>query len=416
MWFRNRRNGSKRDSARDLPSVKKLYSNALSLSWVVSLVGGNEMKTDCKSVIKDLNSFIALIDDFYSLLGKKNWIFINEFNNERIHKIIEMKTPEEAEHELIKYFMEQDILDRMISNLNRFPDMRPRLPLLQKAKKDYMEGRFYSSVLVVISVMDGFTNDVFRSDGRKGMHARKAEEFHTRSAAATLWDGLPSVQKVFTKTIKSRIDEPVFEVYRNGIMHGMITNYDNEIVASKAWCMLSAVCDWVDGELEKQTVEFERTRSLFEIFSDLRRRNQDEKMLSEWRSHKIDLEHPENNDAEFLASCKAYLEAWKNKKYGHIASFFPNYTNKRLGALAGEARAIYSSRLIERYEIKEVNRPASAVANARIEFCDSDELWTAEIRFCRLNEGVAAADWEQGEWKVMDYADAPFLDINSSTK
>lgn len=33
----------------------------------------------------------------------------------------------------------------------------------------------------------------------------------------------------------------------------MVTNFDNVIVASKAWCMLFAICDWVDSiELDKK--------------------------------------------------------------------------------------------------------------------------------------------------------------------
>ena len=36
-----------------------------------------------------------------------------------------------------------------------------------------------------------------------------------------------------------------------GIMRGMVIDYDNDVVASKAWCMLFAVGDWVDTETRR---------------------------------------------------------------------------------------------------------------------------------------------------------------------
>ena len=47
--------------------------------------------------------------------------------------------------------------------------------------------------------------------------------------------------ETFTKTIKKRVDSEVFEVYRHGIVHGSVVNFDNIVVATKAWNMLFAV-------------------------------------------------------------------------------------------------------------------------------------------------------------------------------
>lgn len=103
----------------------------------------------------------------------------------------------------------------MNTRMNRFPDMRPRIPLLEKAEQDHLQGRYYSSVLVTATVMDGFVDDTFWSEGRRSLHARESEELPAGDCVATAWDGLPSVQKVFMKSICARMDEPVCEVYRN---------------------------------------------------------------------------------------------------------------------------------------------------------------------------------------------------------
>jgi hypothetical protein len=166
------------------------------------------------------DDLISLVDGFYRLLGPRNWVFSNALNLERMRKVVAMPTPEEAERELAAYLGEDGTLLQMVSWLNRFPDMRPRLPLLKKAVRDYLEGRYYSSVLVTVSTMDGFVNDAFRSEERRGLHARRPEELHVDDCVATVWDGLPSAQEAFTKSFYARVDTPVYEVYRNGIMHG----------------------------------------------------------------------------------------------------------------------------------------------------------------------------------------------------
>ena len=58
--------------------------------------------------------------------------------------------------------------------------------------------------------------------------------------------GLTHSMKTFRTTIKKRVDDEVFEVYRHGIVHGAVVNFDNVVVATKAWNMLFAVADWAN--------------------------------------------------------------------------------------------------------------------------------------------------------------------------
>lgn len=340
-------------------------------------------------------------------------------NLERMRAVIGKPTPKEAEREFVEYLKEEGVLHRMITRLNRFPDMRPRIPLLVKAEQDYLQGRYYSSVLVTVSVMDGFVNDAFKFEGRKGLHARESEELHAGDCVATVWDGLPSVQKAFTKSIHAGIDEPVYEVYRHGIMHGMVTDYDNDVVASKAWCMFFAVGDWVDAEVRKREAEDESPCNIVQVLkglSDMQKRNAENgRRLENWEKHHVDLEHPiGSDDEELVRGCTGFLEAWKAKNYGALGSFFPNFANKTPSAQAGEARELYSLHPIEGYEIKEIIRPAAAVADAKIRLRTSDRSWTASIRLSRFDGVNPAAEWESGAWKVMGYGVDPFIDAEKN--
>jgi hypothetical protein len=76
----------------------------------------------------------------------------------------------------------------------------------------------------------------------------------------------PSIaaHRTFTKSFKARIDEPVYDPYRNGIVHGNIINFDNRIVAAKAWNRLFVVADWADAR-RKQSVPEKPERTWREL-------------------------------------------------------------------------------------------------------------------------------------------------------
>ena len=124
--------------------------------------------------------------------------------------------------------------------------------------------------------MDGFVND-FEPAVRRGLAARHPDDM-------TAWDsivghhlGLTHVMKTFTKSIKKRVDEEVFEVYRHGIMHGTVVNFDNVVVATKAWNLLYAVADWARATRSAATSS-EPEPSLKESLEQFRRNRHHQKL------------------------------------------------------------------------------------------------------------------------------------------
>ncbi|MGV1005070.1 MAG: hypothetical protein ACOYEV_09970, partial [Candidatus Nanopelagicales bacterium] len=82
------------------------------------------------------------------------------------------KDPATAEARLIDYYKSADRITFPLRRLHRFEAMRPRIDLLQKALTDYEAGRYYSTVLVLLSVMDGFVNDLDTATRQVCMRAR----------------------------------------------------------------------------------------------------------------------------------------------------------------------------------------------------------------------------------------------------
>jgi hypothetical protein len=62
----------------------------------------------------------------------------------------------------------------------------------------------------------------------------------------------------------------------------MLTNFDNDIVAAKAWNRLFAVCDWVTSR-QKQKAEAKPRPSWREIAGQFRENAEAKKALNRWR-------------------------------------------------------------------------------------------------------------------------------------
>lgn len=400
-------------SIRELPSIIELMNAVKSLRVLATLTNTSDAKEECDKIEDEIERIISVVDRFYALLGDRNWVFSNALSLERIQEVVMQESAEEAEKKLIEYLQEKDVLRGMLNRLNRFVDMRPRIPILNKAVEDYIAGRYYSSVLVTVSMMDGFVNDVFK-ENRKGLHARSPEEMHLDDCVAAVWAGLPSVQAAYTKRVESRVEGSVYDVHRNGIMHGMETGYDNVFVASKAWCMLFAVCDWAEAKSKEQDNQREEIEpvSVFELLSEVIAKREhleiQNKLLDQWDAHDVDLINPVDNDKGILEVAFLYFDAWKAKNYGKLSLFFPNYTNDSHGKMAGNAKRLYSECILERYAIERIERVAPSIAIVYAKLENANHKWCVALRFVKMDGATPIADWEQGEWKLMQYGTSPF--------
>lgn len=210
-------------------------------------------------------------------------------------------------------------------------------------------------------MVDGFVND-FNKSQRRGLHARTSDEMATEDKVATLPVGLPSFQKTFNQSVQARIDSEVRDVMRHGLMHGMLTNYDNKYIAAKAWCLLFAVCDWADDEFcedeqcgQEVVNPEEQFLDALETAARIHKENiQVRVRLDEWDPHSVVLDNPAEDDISVIADIGDFLESWKTKNYGRLSTYLPDFTRQSKGQRAGEARAIFSKYPIEGYSIEKI--------------------------------------------------------------
>lgn len=129
---------------------------------------------------RQLKQVVELVDSFYALLGPRHWIFHEHLSTEKVAAILRLPV-DEAERGLIEIYKEPETLGFLIRMLGRFPELRARMDLIERARTDFAEGRYYSTVLVLITVMDGFVNDF--EPKHRGLHTRSEDEMNA-------WDSI----------------------------------------------------------------------------------------------------------------------------------------------------------------------------------------------------------------------------------
>ncbi|MGD0273119.1 MAG: hypothetical protein ABSB96_05275 [Gaiellaceae bacterium] len=383
-------------SALDLPSVVELLDQIQGMKTLTRFIARDQRKSvlEIEAQVREL---MELVDRFYELLGPRHWIFHESLNTEKVKPLIDLPA-DKAEQGLIKLYQDPDALRFMIMGLRRFPQMRSRMDLVDKARIDYEAGRFYSTALVLLTVMDGFVNDLDTSR-RRGLHTREAEELAAWDSIVGHHQGLTHAHKTFTKGTSKTSDEPVYELHRHGIIHGMLVNYDNAIVATKAWNRLFTVGDWA-ASLEKRKVEPKPDPSWREVLSQIAANERAKKALDAWRPSSIKASDPKFLEQDVCQRALAYLEAWVAKNYGKMASLIsPRLTESTLKKTAGMVREGCSLHDLQKFEFKRASFEAAAVCEIDVDLTFDAGPQPARMRWIRETaDGTPATPDVEAEW------------------
>lgn len=381
-------------SARDLPSVAEMLTQIQGMKLLTRVVA-RKQRAKLIELEAHVLELTQTVDEFYALLGSRHWIFHDDLNVEKVKALV-THDAEAAERAFIEMYRDPEILRFMIRRLNRLPAMRRRMDLIEKAQIDYEEDRFYATVLVLITVMDGFVNDV-QPERRRGLHARDADDLAAWDSVVGHHMGLMNAHQTFTKSTYKTSSEPLSELQRHGIVHGTLLNYDNVVVATKAWNRLFAVADWARS-LEKQTPTPQP--SWRELFQQMARNEAAKKALAEWQPRRLEADDSTLGDEDVYKRALAYLEAWKARNYGAMASLIsPAVAESPPGKIAGVVRSEFEEWELEGFVIQSADFEAAAVCELEVEFALADGARNARMRWIReAADGTPAMPNEQGTW------------------
>lgn len=277
-----------------------------------------------------MNQMADLVDAFYERLGARHSVFNDWMDLKEIERILdETSTPDEAERRLIQLYQDDDGGDCHLLRPRGVAGIRERHHLLVRPCEDYDAGRFDTCTLLLISVMDGFVND-FGASRRKGLAARGADEMVAWDTVAGHQLGLTNALKPFLKSIKKRVDEEVFEVHRHGIVHGSVVNFNNVIVATKAWNLLFAVVDW-SVATTKRTAEEDKPppptlRETIANIAEYGRRKRAREQFTPWT---VGRESEGFDDDEVVVQTRLFIDAWQKEQSG--LGSYRSYPRNSLG-------------------------------------------------------------------------------------
>lgn len=397
------------ESAHDLPSFVEISQGLKSIKLLKFFLPKAE-----RGKIKELEAQLRLlgdtVDKFYAVLGPRHWIFHDNLPVEEIADLLTASSgPAEAERRLIDYYKTPETLDSLTLRLRGHTAMRKRAHLVTRARDDYLAGRYYACIHVLLSVMDGFVNE-FES-ARRGLHAREAEELDAFDSVVGHHMGLAKAHEAFRRRKGATSSEPVYELYRNGIVHGTLLNYDNEVVATKAWNMLLAVADWARARAkEQQPSRVEPTWR--ELFAQLAENAKQQRANDAWKPQTLVPSDPTFNAHPAYAACEELLSYWTKRNYGKIATLLSKTVQDAYApTMPRQVRNEYGGYNLSSYQVLRIEEIASEVCVVDVKLAfESGEEKTASLRWIyEDDDGQAQPSSLRGVWHLMVWGPAAFL-------
>ena len=209
--------------------------------------------------------------------------------------------------------------------------------------------------------------------------------------------------------------------YRNGILHGRDLDYANEYVSCKCVALMFAIADWMKMKNSEQTRKEKYKRSLNpppirESLSHLAENKKIREEISSWKKRSVTLgeDIPASGKAEdyteypYIVKVVEMLDAWKSRNYGKLSIYLQKMFPSSLsaGKRAGECRKIFENKILNCFEIIEVEERACALSKVvvRVSFTIDKEPKEATLTFgCvyESNSDRVVVPWrDNGEWML----------------
>lgn len=399
-------------SAHDLPSFIEMRQQLTAFKALTFFV-----MREKRSEIADLEAQMAemadRVDAFYERLGWRHWVFNDWMSVRGIDAILEeTSTPDEAEQRLIGLFRAPESAERQLRRLRGIAGLRERHHMLVRAREEYDADRFDTCTLLLISVMDGFVND-FEADKRQGLAARDADEMVAWDSMTGHHLGLTNALEPFLKTIKKRVDEEVFDVHRHGIVHGSVVNFNNIVVATKAWNLLFAIVDWSIATLKKAAEEAKPPPATWrETLGQVAEYGRKKKARDQFKPWTVRRDTEDFDTDEVVAHTRLFVEVWQKKQWGRLVPLMPPRLigGRSAGQAAEYARSWFETHSVSDVEIDRVEYTQSSVAEVRGMATIDGSRAHLRLRWTRYDsKGDLALNHDPGTWHLAVIAPPTYL-------
>lgn len=368
-----------------------------------------------------VDEMTAIPDKFNSMFSDKGWVLFGSMELEAAQQAIEIAENEgieEADEFLVQHFS-PDWVESHLNLLKHIEGFRERFDLAELALQDYRASRYYASILVTLSLIDGWVGHMNIVDfHRRGFFSEESQLVAWDSIAAHP-KGLVRLQRVFGKPRMKTRTEEIRIPFRHGIVHGMDLGYNNRHVAAKCWAALFAVRDWVikaaQGELSPPELEPEVQKTLWESIEGFRRVRAETEQLRRWRPRRVVLgesvpptgqaqDYPPNTPEQKIVE---FLNYWLGGNYGYMARCYA----PMLQISPAGVRERFEGRQLLDFELMEISDVAPNTTDVKVRLSvmmdsgDSNQVW--EFRLIASTEDgdlvhIPSADslWGITTWRI----------------
>jgi hypothetical protein len=134
-------------SARDLPMFVELDQQLKGFHLLRFMVPKKDRQL-LDGIPAQLDHIAVIVDAFYDLLGRRNWVFHNDLSVDDMAALVSdyANDPDSAEAAFIAWYQSDDRLSWLVTRLHGHEALRARMDLLRLAQEDYRTGRYYAGV------------------------------------------------------------------------------------------------------------------------------------------------------------------------------------------------------------------------------------------------------------------------------
>ncbi|MBC8506319.1 MAG: hypothetical protein ISR58_13215 [Anaerolineales bacterium] len=325
---------------------------------------------------KQVDEMTAIPDKFNDMFSDKGWILFDSMSLDVAKQAIEIAETDgidTADEYLANYFS-PDWVEQRMSWLKYIEGFRERFEIAQLALEDYKTGRYYASVLVTLSLIDGWVCELNIIDfQRHGFFSEKSQLVAWDSISAHP-KGLAKLKEIFGKARMMTRSDEIRLPYRHGIVHGMDLGYNNKYVAAKCWATLFAVRDWVikaaRDELKPPELKPKIEKTLWESIESYQKVREQTEQLRQWQPRVVIIgqdipthgntdEYPPNTPEQKMVE---FLNYWERNNYGYMANCYAPMLEMKPVTVREE----FEHRILVQYELLEIAEITSAVADAKV--------------------------------------------------
>ncbi len=422
---------SDKKKIKDNPTCVELLNNTKSfeaLSTVASFfekIGiKNDKISDAFKKFPDLSQkteeLVNMPDRFNEHFSKSGWVAYESLNFDIMKEAVYLADEgkfDEANNLLVEHYNEETI-EWGLTFMKVVEKFRPRYDLAEKAKEDYLAGRFHACVPIVLIIIDGIVNDI----EQKGFFAQGVDLTAWDSIAAHS-SGLQRLSKIFNSARKKTNTETITVPYRHGILHGRDLGYANKVVAAKTWATLFTIRDWAMAvkQGKKDPKEKEPEPSLLDVLKSYAKTQEKKKKLEAWKPRKLktDKDFPPYGIPQDFGThtpereLSQFFQYWLANNYGKMAGLMKTFVYSPLSKRAGEVRLNFQGKSLEGYKILEIKDEAAAITEITVEvtLTHMDKILTEKFKVRMIHEdsdgNSKLRDELDGNWRILEHSFMP---------